>query len=170
MLTLSPSDVRAALDLSRPPIVRRLAGLPFHRASARKRYWIVDVLPRLKPQDRCQLQALFDRPTELNGDGAAELELARPLPSRARDLEAWFDTLQTERLLHARLAYAEALAEAFASNALMAFHERSRLILPLHDEVLRWVTVGDAEPNWNALAPAWAIATATYEPINEVAA
>ena len=72
---------------------------------------------------------------------------------------------QRERLFGAQVAFTNALAASVQSSVLFEHIDALRLRLALHDDVLRWTVLADADalPPFEQFALPFAITNARYE-------
>lgn len=120
------------------------------------------MLPTLKERERPLVPALFDA-----ADGTEELFVGDDAIPRARRLEAWVQGEQRERLFGAQVAFTNALAVSVQSSVLFEHIDALRLRLALHDDVLRWTVLAEADalPPFEHFALPFAITNARYETI-----
>jgi hypothetical protein len=115
----------------------------------------VSVLGLLKPRERSATLLLCDLADNHN------VPAFDPV-SAARSLSTWFDQEQSARAERAKVAFGIALSQAFRTNGagtMWTYAEQLRAILIAAGDkmVLRHVILGEVEPDWNELAPRFAI-------------
>lgn len=163
MLTLCQTDIADALSVTRNTVTTRTRQLPYTTGPlGQRRYRLADVLPTLKERERPLVPALFDA-----ADGTEELFVGDDAIPRARRLEAWVQGEQRERLFGAQVAFTNALAVSVQSSVLFEHIDALRLRLALHDDVLRWTVLAEADalPPFEHFALPFAITNARYETI-----
>ena len=165
MLTVSQTDIADALCVTRNEVTARTRQLPYTTGPlGQRRYRLADVLPTLKERERPLVPALFDA-----SDATEELFVGDNAIPRARRLEAWLQGEQRERLFGAQVAFTNALAASVQSSVLFEHIDALRLRLALHDDVLRWTVLADADtlPPFEQFALPFAITNARFETIFE---
>ena len=165
MLTVSQADISHALHVTRNTVTSRTRPLLYTAGPlGQRRYRLADVLPTLKERERPLVPALFDV-----AGGTDELFVGDDAIPRARRLEAWLQGEQRERLFGAQVAFTNALAASVQSSVLFEHIDALRLRLALHDDVLRWTVLADADalPPFEHFALPFAITNARYETIFE---
>ena len=165
MLTLSQADISDVLDVTRNTVTARTRNLAYTTGPmGQRRYHLTDVLPTIKERERPLVPALFDVT-----DSTEELFVGDHAIPRARRLEAWLQGEQRERLFGAQVAFTNALAASVHSSVLFEHIDALRLRLALHDDVLRWTVLADADalPPFEHFALPFAITNARYETIFE---